>query len=217
MSVLVVDDDELTRTGLRALLSTERDLTVVGEAADGAQVLRLATELRPDIVLMDVRMPGMDGIAATKLLRGEMEDPPKVVVITTFENDEYVYDALHAGASGFLLKRARSAQIAHALRLVASGDSVLFPDAIRRFAAARPARVPGGPAGASPLTGREMDVLRLMAAGLSNLDIAGRLYVSLETVKTHVGNILAKLGADNRTQAVVMAYESGFVTPGGGE
>lgn len=214
VSVLVVDDDELTRTGLRALLSTERDLTVVGEAADGAQVLRLAGELRPDIVLMDVRMPGMDGITATRLLRREMEEPPKVVVITTFENDEYVYDALHAGASGFLLKRSRSAQIAHALRLVASGDSVLFPDAIRRFAAARPARAPGS-AGASPLTGREMDVLRLMAAGLSNLDIAGRLYVSLETVKTHVGNILAKLGADNRTQAVVMAYESGFVTPGG--
>lgn len=217
VSVLVVDDDELTRTGLRALLSTEPDLTVVGEAADGAQVLGLAEELRPDIVLMDVRMPGMDGITATTLLRREMEDPPKVVVITTFENDEYVYDALHAGAAGFLLKRARSAQIAHALRLVASGDSVLFPDTIRRLAAARPARAaPDSAPGESPLTARETDVLRLMAAGLSNLDIAGRLYVSLETVKTHVGNILAKLGADNRTQAVVMAYESGFVTPGAG-
>ncbi|GIG69762.1 response regulator [Phytomonospora endophytica] len=215
VSVLVVDDDELTRTGLRALLSTEDDLTVVGEAADGSQVLPMVVELRPDIVLMDVRMPGMDGITATRLLRRELPEPPKVVVITTFENDEYVYDALHAGASGFLLKRARSAQIAHALRLIATGESVLFPDTIRRLAAARPGRPPNGSPGSAPLTGRELDVLRLMASGLSNLDIAGRLYVSLETVKTHVGNILAKLGADNRTQAVVMAYESGFVTPGG--
>ncbi|MEV0649220.1 response regulator transcription factor [Phytomonospora sp. NPDC050363] len=215
VSVLVVDDDELTRTGLRALLSTEDDVEVVGEAADGAQVLGLARELRPDIVLMDVRMPGMDGIRATRTLREELADPPKVVVITTFENDDYVYDALHAGASGFLLKRARSAQIAHALRLVAAGDTMLFPEAIRRLAASRPALPPAGRAGSPALTGRETDVLRLMAAGLSNLDIAARLYVSLETVKTHVGNILAKLGADNRTQAVVMAYESGFVTPGG--
>ncbi|HEY1179449.1 MAG TPA: response regulator transcription factor [Phytomonospora sp.] len=210
VSVLVVDDDELTRTGLRALLSTEDDIDVVGEAADGSQVVPLVARLRPDIVLMDVRMPGMDGITATRVLRRELEEPPKVVVITTFENDEYVYDALHAGASGFLLKRSRSAQIAHALRLIATGDSVLFPDTIRRLAAARPTRPPAS----TSLTSRETDVLRLMAAGLSNLDIAARLYVSLETVKTHVGNILAKLGADNRTQAVVMAYESGFVTPG---
>lgn len=210
--LLVADDDELTRTGLRTLLSTEPDLTVVAEAADGNEVLPLVTEHRPDIVLLDVRMPELDGIEATRLLRAELADPPKVLVITTFETDDHVYDALRAGAAGFLLKRARLAQIAHAVRLVAAGESLLFPDAVRALVAARPAaptrdRHPA-------LTARETEILRLMATGLSNRDIAADLVISLETVKTHVGNVFAKLGAANRTQAVIIAYETGVVTPG---
>ncbi|RKN65904.1 DNA-binding response regulator [Streptomyces klenkii] len=216
VSLLVADDEELTRTGLRTLLSAKPGLDVIGEAADGHQALALATELRPDVVLMDVRMPGIDGIEATRRLQTALPRPPKVVVITTFENDEYVYDALRAGASGFVLKRAPSEQIAHAVRLVATTDSVLFPDAVRRLVAARPSP-PARPArGVPPLTGREAEILRLMARGLSNPDIAGRLVVSLETVKTHVSNLLAKLGARNRTQAVILAYEYGFVVPGTG-
>jgi DNA-binding NarL/FixJ family response regulator len=212
-TVLLADDEELTRTGLRVLLDAEPDLAVVGEAGDGAQAVALAAELRPDVVLMDVRMPGVDGIEATRLLRAELADPPKIVVITTFENDDYVYEALRAGAAGFLLKRARPAQIAHAVRLVATGESVLFPDAVRRLVAARPAP-PGTLGSPAALTGRETEVLRLMAAGLSNAGIAAELVISLETVKTHVGNVLAKLGAANRTQAVITAYESGVVVPG---
>ncbi|OMI32925.1 two component LuxR family transcriptional regulator, partial [Streptomyces sparsogenes DSM 40356] len=139
MTVLIADDEELTRTGLRALLSAKPDLEVVAEAADGGEVLPLVRRTRPDVVLMDVRMPGMDGIEATRRLRAALDEPPKVVVITTFESDEHVYDALRAGADGFLLKRTPSQAIAHAIRLVATGDSVLFPDAVRRLAAARPA------------------------------------------------------------------------------
>lgn len=220
--MLIVDDEELTRRGLRALLSLEPDIEVVGEGADGAEVVPLVLDLRPDVVLMDVRMPVMDGIAATVALREavlreatlhqDAPEPPKVVVVTTFENDEYVYDALRAGADGFLLKRAPAERIAAALRLVASGDSLLFPEAVRRLAQARPT-MPGVVPEAA-LTARELDVLRLMAGGLSNQDIGDRLYVTVETVKTHVGNVLTKLGATNRTQAVVMAYESGFVAPG---
>ncbi|HWV79369.1 MAG TPA: response regulator transcription factor [Isoptericola sp.] len=223
MRVLIVDDEELTRRGLRALLSLEPDIEVVGEGADGAEVVPLVLELRPDVVLMDVRMPVMDGIAATVALRDavvrdaalhqEAPAPPRVVVVTTFENDQYVYDALAAGADGFLLKRAPSERIAAALRLVVSGDSLLFPEAVRRLARARPTAARTGPERA--LTARELDVLRLMAAGLSNQDIGARLYVTVETVKTHVGNVLTKLPATNRTQAVVMAYESGLVELGG--
>ncbi|WP_066928444.1 response regulator transcription factor [Streptomyces sp. NBRC 110611] len=211
---MIVDDEELTRTGLRALLSAKPDLDVVGEAADGAEVLPLVERLRPDVVLMDVRMPGMDGIEATRRLRSALPEPPKVVVITTFENDEYVYDALRAGASGFIRKRAPSQQIAHAIRLVAAGDSVLFPDAVRRLAVGRPVRRRAATGGAATLTARETEILRLMAKGLSNQEAAVQLRVSLETVKTHVGNVLAKLGAGNRTQAVVLAYEEGLVGPG---
>ena len=222
MRVLIVDDEELTRRGLRALLSLEPDIDVVGEGADGAEVVPLVLSLRPDVVLMDVRMPVMDGIAATIALRdAELRETaphqdapglPRVVVVTTFENDEYVYDALRAGADGFLLKRAPAERIAAALRLVVSGDTLLFPEAVRRLALARPAAVEAVPEGT--LTARELDVLRLMACGLSNQDIGARLYVTVETVKTHVGNVLAKLRATNRTQAVVMAYESGLVEPG---
>jgi DNA-binding NarL/FixJ family response regulator len=215
VTVLLVDDEELTRAGLRALLSTEPDLTVIGEVADGADVLPLAARLHPDVVLMDVRMPGMDGIAATRELLSGLPEPPRVLVITTFENDDYVYDALRAGASGFLLKRARAAQIAHAIRLVATGDSLLFPDAVRRLVAARTAPGTGTLRSPVALSNREVEVLRLMAGGLSNQDIAARLVISLETVKSHVGSVFNKLGAGNRTQAVIMAYESGLVTPGG--
>ncbi|MER6146140.1 response regulator transcription factor [Streptomyces sparsogenes] len=215
VTVLIADDEELTRTGLRALLSAKPDLEVVAEAADGGEVLPLVRRTRPDVVLMDVRMPGMDGIEATRRLRAALDEPPKVVVITTFESDEHVYDALRAGADGFLLKRTPSQAIAHAIRLVATGDSVLFPDAVRRLAAARPTPPPGLPAGHPPLTARETEILRLIATGLSNPDIADRLTVSLETVKTHVSNLLTKLGAQNRTQAVILAYESGLVVPGG--
>ncbi|MFR9727479.1 response regulator [Streptomyces sp. MS19] len=217
LDVLLVEDDALTRTGLRTLLSAQPDLTVVGEAADGADALPLAERLRPDIVLMDVRMPRMDGIEATRRLRADLDDPPKIIVITTFESDDYVYDALRAGADGFILKRAPVHQIAHAIRLVATGDTLLFPDAVRRLVATRPATT--GQAGTPgrlpvPLTARETDILRLMATGLSNPQIADHLTVSMETVKTHVSNVLTKLGARNRTQAVILAYENRIVVPG---
>jgi DNA-binding NarL/FixJ family response regulator len=213
VSVLIADDDPLVRTGLRTLLSAQPDIDPVAEAAGGAEVLPLVRQWRPDVVLMDVRMPDLDGIAATERLREAMADPPKVLVITTFENDEYVYDALRCGASGFVLKRDDIAQIARAIRVVASGDGLLFPEAIRRLAASH-ARPPGNAHGPIALTKRETEVLRLVAEGLSNQAIATRLYLSLETVKTHVGSVLTKLGARNRTEAVIMAYESGFVRPG---
>ncbi|WP_277212191.1 response regulator [Isoptericola croceus] len=211
--VAIVDDEPLVRTGLRVVLDAEPGLTVVGEADDGAGVPQLVAETRPDVVLMDIRMPHVDGIAATRAIldrpRGE---PPRVVVLTTFENDDHVLDALQAGAQGFLLKRARPAEIAHAVRLVAQGDLLLFPDAVRRLAATRP---PSGDALASArLTEREGEVLRLMADGMSNAEIAGELYLGVETVRTHVGNVLGKLGVRDRTQAVVRAYTSGFVRAG---
>jgi DNA-binding NarL/FixJ family response regulator len=212
IDVLLVDDEELVRMGLRAVIDAQPDLRVVGEASDGVDVAALVARLRPDVVLMDVRMPAIDGIQATRLLRAHA-DAPRVLVVTTFENDEYVYAALRAGASGFLLKRARPAQVVDAVRTVAQGDSLLFPAAIRRLATAY-----GGGAERLPgvrLTARELDVLRLMAAGRSNAEIAAELVVGVETVKTHVGNVLTKLGARDRTQAVIAAYESGFVTPSG--
>ena len=212
MRVLIVDDDELIRAGLRAVLDAQPDLTVVGDAADGDEVVPQAVRLRPDVVLMDVRMPRIDGIQATRLLLERLPDPPRVLVLTTFENDEYVYEALAAGASGFLLKRARPERIAEAVRVVGRGDSLLFPAAVRRLAAtyARPAvgRLPG-----VRLTDREAEVLALMAEGLSNAEIAARLVLGAETVKSHVGSILGKLGVRDRTQAVVAAYRSGFISP----
>lgn len=211
VSVLLVDDEDLVRTGLRAILTAEPDLTVAGEAADGAEVAALVTRLRPDVVLMDVRMPTVDGIRATRHLLATVPDPPRVLVVTTFENDDYVYAALRAGASGFLLKRARPAEIVHAVRLVAHGESLLFPEAVRRLAA-RHAPAQGDGLARAQLTEREREVLRLMATGLSNAEIAAKLVVSLQTVKTHVANLLAKLHARDRTQAVIRAYESGFVS-----
>jgi DNA-binding NarL/FixJ family response regulator len=208
-TVLIVDDEPLIRRGLRAIIDAETDLEVVGEAEDGAEVVPLARTHRPDVVLMDVRMPRIDGIRATELLLAAFDDPPRVIVVTTFENDDYVYDALRAGASGFLLKRVGPEQVVEAVRIVARGESLLFPAAIRTMALRH--------LGAHPrirnwsLTEREQDVLRLIARGDSNLEIAGTLFITVETVKTHVSNVLAKLGVRDRLQAVIEAYETGFI------
>jgi DNA-binding NarL/FixJ family response regulator len=216
VTLLIADDDAVTRSGLRLLLGAQPGITVVGEAADGVEAVEQARLLRPDVVLMDVRMPRCNGIEATRQLLAEsrgLTESPRVVVITTFENDGYVTAALSAGASGFVLKRRPVPQIAEAVRVVAAGEAILFPTALRRMVAARPL----DSAEALPraaLTDREEEVLRSMATGLSNPEIARSLTVSLETVKTHVGNVLTKLGAQNRTHAVVIAYESGLVVPG---
>ncbi|MFF3332608.1 response regulator [Streptomyces sp. NPDC002888] len=218
VTVLLVDDEPLVRAGLRAVLEAQPDIEVVGEAADGAAVIPLVRQLRPDVVAMDVRMPLLDGIEATRAVLRTVDEPPKILVVTTFENDEYVYEALRAGADGFLLKRARPAEIVHAVRLVAEGESLLFPASVRRLAAEY--GDDGGNRAArdvlerARLTEREAEVLRLMARGLSNAEIAARLVVGTETVKSHVSAVLAKLGARDRTQAVITAYESGFVAPG---
>ncbi|MFB9582420.1 response regulator transcription factor [Streptomyces goshikiensis] len=212
VTLLIADDDEVTRSGLRLLLAAQPGIEVVGEAADGVEAVERARLLRPDVILMDVRMPRRNGIEATRQLLAESDRPPKVVVITTFENDDYVTAALSAGASGFVLKRRPVPQIAEAVRVVAAGEAILFPTTLRRMVTARPlASTAALPRAA--LTGREEEVLRLMATGLSNPEIAGSLSVTLETVKTHVGNVLTKLRAQNRTHAVVIAYESGLVVP----
>ncbi|MFD7202110.1 response regulator [Streptomyces sp. NPDC059893] len=214
LTVLLVDDEPLVRAGLRAVLSAQPDIEVVGEAADGAAVIPLVRQLRPDVVAMDVRMPLLDGIEATRAVLRSVSEPPKILVITTFENDEYVYGALRAGADGFLLKRSRPAEIVNAVRLVAEGDSLLFPAAVRRLAAEYGNTSAREAMDRAALTEREADVLRLMTRGLSNAEIADRLVVGTETVKSHVSAVLAKLGARDRTQAVIAAYESGFVSPG---
>ncbi len=215
LGVLLVDDEPLIRSGLRAIIDAEPDLAVIGEAEDGAAVTPLVRRLRPDVVLMDVRMPVIDGIEATRRLLANVDDPPRVLVLTTFENDDYVFDALRAGASGFLLKRARPAEVVRAIRLLAAGDSLLYPTAIRELAARHSsAEAPAGGLDAAGLTDREADVLRLIAQGLSNAEIATRLIVSHETVKTHVARVLTKLDARDRTQAVIRAYETGFITAG---
>ncbi|WP_405147241.1 response regulator transcription factor [Sphaerisporangium sp. NBC_01403] len=217
--VAIVDDEELIRVGLRVILDAQHDLEVVGEAADGAEVMAMVARTGPDVLLMDVRMPAIDGIEATRRLLAASGEPPRVLVITTFENDDYVYEALRAGASGFLLKRTRPAEVVEAVRVVARGESLVFPAAIRRLAGSYGGGGAGGPAGdrlrRARLTEREEAVLRLMATGLSNAEIAARLVVGTETVKTHVGNVLTKLAARDRTQAVIVAYESGFVSPVG--
>jgi DNA-binding NarL/FixJ family response regulator len=230
IGIVVADDHEVVRAGFAALLATQPDFSVLGTAADGAEAVRVGRELRPDVVLMDVRMPGIDGIEATRRLIGEANAPvgggawaPKVLILTTFDLDEYVFDALRAGASGFLLKDATAERLFDAVRVVAAGEALLAPGVTRRliseFARLRPQAVAGPAAAGRPvaltaLTPRETEVLCLVAEGLSNTEIAGRLVVTEETVKTHVSRILAKLGLRDRTQAVVVAYESGLIVPG---
>ncbi|MFP5020502.1 response regulator transcription factor [Pseudonocardia phyllosphaerae] len=210
IGLLLVDDEELIRTGLLAVLGADPDLAVLGEASDGAEVPGLVERLRPDVVLMDVRMPTVDGITATRAVL-RRPDPPRVLVLTTFGHDRYVYDALRAGASGFLLKRTPPRDVVRAVHTVAAGESLLFPAAVRELVAGF-AGGGDGLAGAG-LTGREGEVLRAMARGLSNAEIAAELHLGVETVKTHVSSVLARTGARDRTQAVVRAYESGFVDP----
>lgn len=213
LRIVVADDERMVRTALRVILDAEPDLEVVGEATTGAEAVSVVRALAPDVVLMDVRMPAIDGIRATEQILATMAEPPRIVVVTTFENDSYVYDALRAGASGFLLKRAGADELTGAVRLVARGDSLLFPAAVRALAGAH--TPPGAGPAAAPwvarLTDREADVLRLMATGLSNQEVSERLGVGPQTVKTHVAAVLAKTGSRDRTQAVIAAYEGGFL------
>jgi DNA-binding NarL/FixJ family response regulator len=213
--IVVADDHEVVRSGFAEMLRTQPDFTVVGTARDGAEAVRMCRELRPDVIVMDVRMPRMDGIEATRQLVGPEPGGPRILILTTFDLDEYVYDALRAGASGFLLKDVTAERLFDAVRVVAAGDALLAPTVTRRLISEfalqhRTADAPP-PTALSSLTGREREVLRLMAEGLSNLEIAARLVVTEETVKTHVSRVLSKLGVRDRTQAVVAAYESGLV------
>jgi DNA-binding NarL/FixJ family response regulator len=214
--IVVVDDQDVVRSAFEVLLATQPDFTVVGSAADGAQAVRLCRQVRPDVVLMDIRMPGMDGIEATRRILAA-DAGPRVLILTTFDLDEHVYDALDAGASGFLLKDATAERLFDAVRVVAGGDALLAPTVTRRlvaeFAKLRVRRREPD-AVLRTLTARETEVLRLIATGLSNPEIAARLLVGEETVKSHVSRVLAKLGLRDRTQVVVVAYESGLVVPG---
>jgi DNA-binding NarL/FixJ family response regulator len=213
---VVVDDQEAVRAGLAALLETQADITVVATADNGEAAIRQSAEHTPDVVLMDIRMPVLDGIEATRRICAA-QDPPRILVLTTFDLDEYVYDALQAGASGFLLKDVRPEALFDAVRVIAAGDALLAPGITRRliaeFARLRPAPRTNAD-DLSGLTKREVEILRLVAEGLSNQEISDRLVVSNETVKTHVSHVLRKLGLRDRAQAVVAAYESGLVRPG---
>jgi DNA-binding NarL/FixJ family response regulator len=215
--ILLADDQSLVRAGFRLVLETEGDLEVVGEAADGRQAVAAARELRPDLVLMDIRMPVLDGIGATREL-ASAGATAKVLVLTTFDDDALVHEALRAGASGFLLKDAPPEEMLAAIRTVHAGDAVIAPSSTKRLighlAQVLPETEKAPPAVLDALTDREREVLVLMARGRSNTEIAGDLYVAEATVKTHVGRVLAKLGARDRVQAVVLAYETGLVTPG---
>jgi DNA-binding NarL/FixJ family response regulator len=217
--VLVVDDQELVRSGFCVILDTAEDITVVGEAANGEAALAAADACQPDVVLMDIRMPGMDGLEATRLLTRGAPDraTPKVVMLTTFDLDEYVYEALRAGASGFLLKDSPRADLIAAVRAAAAGNALLAPTVTRRLIEAfarRPPEAAPSPARLAALTAREREVLVRLARGGSNTEIAATLFVSEATVKTHVGNLLAKLGLRDRVQAVILAYETGIIVPG---
>jgi DNA-binding NarL/FixJ family response regulator len=218
--VLVVDDQELVRAGFCVILDSAEGITVVGEAGDGQLAVERAAALHPDVVLMDVRMPGMDGLQATRLITAavtEQRSGPRVVMLTTFDLDDYVYEALRAGASGFLLKDSPRADLVAAVRAAAAGDALLAPSVTRRLIEAfarRPPETAPSPARLAALTARERDVLLLIARGRSNAEIAAALFLSEATVKTHVGNLLAKLGLRDRVQGVILAYETGMVVPG---
>ena len=218
ISCLVADDQAMVREGFGALLAAQPDLTVVGQAADGVDAVRLAAELQPDVILMDVRMPVMDGLEATRrILEHASDEAPRVLMLTTFDLDEYVYDALRSGASGFLLKDAPADELVHAVRVVADGDALVSPSVMRRLIAdfvAQPQRVREEPVALDVLTPREREVLGLVARGLSNAEISTMLVVAPQTTKTHVGRILRKLNLRDRAQAVVAAYESGLIVPG---
>ncbi len=213
--VAIADDQALVRTGFRVILEAEPDLEVLGEAADGREIVELVNARRPNVVLMDVRMPHLDGIEATRRLTA-LPHPPRILMLTTFDLDEYVYEALRAGASGFLLKDSGADELLHAVRVVAAGDALLSPSITRRLIADYARRPPASdqPAALAELTPRELEVLRLLARGLSNREIARELVLGEATVKTHVARIFAKLDLHDRAQAVVLAYETGLVTPG---
>lgn len=209
LRIALIDDEALIRSGFAAIIGAEPDLEVVAQGADGVDAVAIARSGKADVLLMDVRMPTVDGIQATERIVSEMDSPPKILVVTTFDNDDYVWQALRAGADGFLLKRTRVEDLLAAVRLVARTDALLFPEAVRRLAAATPDRK--APKGIGDLSEREREVLVLAAKGLSNVEIAGELYLGRETVKTHLSSVYAKLGVRDRTQAVIAAYEGGLV------
>lgn len=211
IEVVLADDDPMIRVGLRTIINHEPDLRVVGEAADGDQVIEVVSRVRPDVVLMDIRMPNRDGLDATRELIRRLDSPPRIVILTTFELDEYVYEALRAGATGFLLKRVAPADLLDAIRVAFTGESLIFPALARDLLEHTYQPAPRPDQRLESLTSRERQVLYLVAQGHSNLEIADSLFVGTETVKTHVGNILAKLGARDRIQAVIYAYETGFI------
>jgi DNA-binding NarL/FixJ family response regulator len=216
--VLIVDDQSLVRAGFRMILEAEGDVEVVGEASDGAEAIEAAAEHSPDVILMDVRMPNVDGLEATRRLLEGKSEGPRILILTTFDLDEYVWEALHAGASGFLLKDTPPEQLVDAIRVVASGDALLAPAITRRvieeFVSRPPASARRQAPGLDELTARELEMLRYVARGLSNAEIAEAAFVSETTVKTHVAHILMKLRLRDRVQAVVYAYEHGIVAPG---
>ncbi len=216
LRIVIADDQRIVRDGFAALLDSQPDFTVVGTASDGEEATRVCRRLHPDVVLMDVRMPGTDGIEATRRM-AEDADPPRVLILTTFDLDEYVYDALQAGASGFLLKDVTAERLFDAVRIIAAGDALLAPNVTRRLISEFARQRPDPGAAIIPrldqLTHRETEILRLLAEGLSNPEIAARLVVTEETVKTHVSRVLRKLGLRDRTQAVITAYETGLIKP----
>jgi DNA-binding NarL/FixJ family response regulator len=214
--VLLADDQELVREGFRMILDAQEEIQVVGEATDGAEAVALARELRPDVILMDVRMPGTDGITATRRLLHPGDTKTRVLILTTFDLDEYVYEAMKAGASGFLLKDVPRSQLIEGVRTIARGDALLSPTITRRLVEefVRRPRPDDVPSDLVELTGRELEVMRMVARGLSNAEIAAQLHLSEATVKTHVAHILQKLALRDRVQVVVLAYESGLAQPG---